>query len=768
MSGILKNQKGSAIITAIGLGLVLIIVVITVHIFTSHRTQTVVNESRRVKALGIAEAGLEFIIGELYNNSNFTTHELGSDLSWKKELNRETTLVSDTNHNFEVFSSSKGTYSGRLGDGDFKVRIGLIPYKDNIDTKAIDESRSYLKVEALGRFENTIRRVEAYLNRRYPAREFLMYDGGILSLVFGRTGSGGITNKNIFSVGHLYGHKGIEIGRILMSKHNYTSPGTDQELTEMNAIISGNGGIYFYSPIKAKFFAKNTSQLTSFTIPKNTTFPTNGKYEDKSLEPFGAFPLELSETLPSIPETLKPWIKDKTDGISITPRNPAFEQYKAVSKKTGGLFISDSSNSEYVVKYRMPKGWTGDGKNYLNAAYLDFGSNIRNGNVEVPANGVIYSDKDIVIKGNPTSNVSIVSAKNIFVAGDFNQRGDRDNIDEFYCFPQDYEGNALKDHTYNKDCQNLLKNDVNSDFKHHFAATVIARERIVYDYRSPVDCFENELFPVLKYKLAEHITENEALAKANCLEKNRSSLKASSTTVEDFSEKIDSFFTLFKLDSESSEASIKESFKKIYEENDGEFDFATFDKMTRELWESYATNYESSGERGALSASAKSSDYGVYTLLNTLKQKLNIPLNSEANENDIKDTPGDYLYFPEVTCNGMFISCGKLNNTFYAGPDVQKYYNKIGLYDPNKEIGLKHSFTSHFIHRMFGSEVNMRLYDVHRITKDDHDYIPPTRRKIYDDSLPTLGLDNSKYELAGFVVLSWADTSATEADYNNF
>lgn len=69
---------------------------------------------------------------------------------------------------------------------------------------------------------------------------------------------------------------------------------------------------------------------------------------------------------------------------------------------------------------------------------------------------------------------------------------------------------------------------------------------------------------------------------------------------------------------------------------------------------------------------------------------------------------------------------------------------------------------------MFGSEVNMRLYDVHRITKDDHDYIPPTRRKIYDDSLPTLGLDNSKYELAGFVVLSWADTSATEADYNNF
>src|SRR5574344_1643169 len=130
MSGILKNQKGSAIITAIGLGLVLIIVVITVHIFTSHRTQTVVNESRRAKALGIAEAGLELIIGELYNNSNFATHELSPDLAWKKELNREATLVSDTKHNFEIFSSSKGTYSGRLGDGDFKVRIGLIPYKD--------------------------------------------------------------------------------------------------------------------------------------------------------------------------------------------------------------------------------------------------------------------------------------------------------------------------------------------------------------------------------------------------------------------------------------------------------------------------------------------------------------------------------------------------------------------------------------------------------------------------------------------------------------
>ena len=233
-----------------------------------------------------------------------------------------------------------------------------------------------------------------------------------------------------------------------MSKHNYTTPGTDQVLTEMNAIISGNCGIYFYSPIKAKFFAKNTSQLTSFTIPKNTTFPTNGKYEDKSLEPFGAFPLELSETLPSIPETLKPWIKDKTDGISITPRNPAFEQYKAVSKKTGGLFISDSSNSEYVVKYRMPKGWTGDGKNYLNAAYLDFGSNIETVMLKFLQMVLFIRTKTLLLK-EIHFECCIVSAKNIFVAGDFNQRATEITSMNFIVFPR-LRREYFK-HTYNKD-----------------------------------------------------------------------------------------------------------------------------------------------------------------------------------------------------------------------------------------------------------------------------------------------------------------------------
>lgn len=55
---------------------------------------------------------------------------------------------------------------------------------------------------------------------------------------------------------------------------------------------------------------------------------------------------------------------------------------------------------------------------------VDFGSNLRESKVTVPENGVIYSEKDVVIKGIP-KNISIISAKNVFVAGDFNQGADR-------------------------------------------------------------------------------------------------------------------------------------------------------------------------------------------------------------------------------------------------------------------------------------------------------------------------------------------------------
>ena len=113
-----------------------------------------------------------------------------------------------------------------------------------------------------------------------------------------------------------------------------------------------------------------------------------------------------------------------------------------------------------------------------------------------------------------------------------------------------------------------------------------------------------------------------------------------------------------------------------------------------------------------------------------------------------------------------------MNNTFYAGPDVKKYFNEIGYSSSSKSAGVSNKWyesTEGFLHRTFGSETNLRLVDVKRITKDGNKYYPPTRKKVYDNTLIKLGAyEKNNLELSGFVVLSWADLAANEEEFEAF
>ncbi|PKL42810.1 MAG: hypothetical protein CVV41_12335 [Candidatus Riflebacteria bacterium HGW-Riflebacteria-1] len=775
----MRSRHGSAIITAIGMGIVLLFVIAGVQTFTSYRTQTIIQESRRVKALAIAEAGMELVLAELTKNSAFATHKLDKNLVWLATENRQQSLQDLSTHGFKLNSATSGTYSGKIGDGTFRVRVGLIPYADDPKTTNIDESLSYLRIEALGKYDTTVRRVDAVINRRYPAREFLMYDGGVLSMVYGLPN---LSNKNVFSTGHLYGHKGIEIGRIMLSAHSPVGHGTTQELSDMNAIISGAGGIFIYSPIQAQFRERRGLPAKTAVIPTNTTFPTGGTFSSPQARKNGEMPKEIADANPDLPEELRPWIKEKNDKMSMNLEEPTFTTYKTDAKTPKGLFFSKTDSSNKSIKYRMPAGWTKDNSPTLDAVYLDFGSNLRTGNVTLPANfnGVIYSEKNIVVKGNPPKDIHIVSDANVFMAGDFNQGGNPNSFDDFYGLPQDYEPgkNAMTAIDYAPAIRDRFKDDAkpNPPFRHHVAATVVARERIVYDYRSPVDCFENEIYPFMKYKLASAMG-SESNAKANCLDKNKNgtiNLKSGST---EFEEAIDQFFTDYPIESAESAAAstptedaLKQKLKDLHA--NGNMNFDDFDAVSREVWQGYASNYETktAGTRGEPSAAAKQSSYGVYKFLSGLRAKMGVPDNGnkkDFNPNVITDSPGDFLYYPEMTTNAMFISCGELNTVFYAGPDVVKYYNKIGCL--NNDVGLRHSETNHFVHRVFGSEINLRIPaepKIHRI--DASYYIPPTRRKIYDSTLPHMGIKGNKYELVSHIVISWKDTAASEDEYKDF
>ena len=774
-----NNKKGSAIITAVGMGTVLLIIIAAVFSFSQYRTQTVIQESKKVKALALAEAGLEVAIGELYNNSVFATHEVTINqsekrLDWSKEVNWENKLEENSNnkyhksnHGFKIDSDSgTGTLSGKLGDGEFKVKVGSIPYDDDEKTATIDESKAYVKIESMGIYDNTVRRVIAIVNRRYPTREFLMYDGGVLSLIYGQTTGGGY---NVFSTGHLYGHKGIEISKVMNTRHNnQTDNGTDQRLDNITAILSGDGGIFFYSPIKAKF-PGSTDWLE---IPTNSNFPLgNSGYTNSETEEFGEFPESLRDTIPPIPDNLSKWIKDKKSGVKIEPRNPAFDTYKKQAKFNTG---------SYECKYRIHTGWSGSGDS-LDAVYLDFGNNIRDGNVkesDFPSNGIIYSDKNIVIKGNPPKDVSIVSEKNVFVAGDFNQKGFKEDINQRYGFPQNYESgkNALTAYNYSETSKNLFKDDKDAaktgGARHHVAATVIAKERVVYDYRSPVDCFENELVPYMKYELAKAINTGSSDPK-DCLSPSSCQglvIKASDT-YDGFKESIASFTNKFNIGENNSKSDeLCESLKSSYEECDGSFNYDKLDKMTIKVWEAYVNDFNSD-TKGQPSSSGMEMKQGVNALLLGLRNEM---CGNPMGSSEFTDKADDYLYYPELTTNGMFVSCGKQANTFYAGPDVKKYYNEIGRSSLTSGfIPAWYDDTKGFLHRVFGSETYTRNEDVRKLSSisepKNNDYIPPTRRKIYDDTLPFLNdYSNDPLELTGFIVMSWQDLGASPEDYDNF
>ncbi|NLM17264.1 MAG: hypothetical protein GX221_06065 [Candidatus Riflebacteria bacterium] len=799
------EKKGSAILSAISMATVIAIVIIALYYFSSYRINRATTEEANVIAMAVAEAGLEMALSELYADPSFQTHKVkintqedGEDFLWEGELERKANLRPISDVNLKTKGGSKGTYEGQIGAGEFKVRLGTLPFDDNPKTEAIDESKAYIYAESLGKVGDRVRRVQAVINRRFPAREFLMFDGGVLSVVYGMANG---SDENVFSIGHLYGHQGLEISRVLMKGRQGSFQGTKQRLDKIDAVLSGDGGIFFYSDVESKFRDHNKGSEEKITISENATFPTSGTYTSAEAERKGEMPEELRNEVPVLPDEIKPWVKNKYDGISIPPVTPAFDRYKEAAKEGGKYYSSGDT------QYWLPKNWqSAYGKQSLPVVYLDFGNNVSDavsqvvgGNAvskaEVPANGVIYSESDIVIKGNPPKDVTIVSEKNVFVAGDFNHAGNPDNPKHKHGFPQLFEGgpnNADKVTNYTESSMKLYKDDAdipNGEFRHHVMANVVAKHRVVMDYRSPVDCFENELYPMLQYELGNALLnfkpgeENPGTASDNAFLRDASlpqlkyqmpqpepaeegeedaeeDSQEEYDPKEDFRNYLDKHFFEKKGYSMADKDAALDQLTAIFESCvDGSQEIeiipGKFNEMTATLWNLSKAQYEDSGIKGKCAVDA---DNILYKLYEGLYEKMK---SSDANGLD-------YLYYPEMTTNGMFISCGKINHTFYAGPDESKTFNEIGNYTQDPSVGhpYKKDGDRTFIHRNFGSEVNLRTEDV--VDLPGNGYNPPIRRRIYDDTLATGGEGLSKYAYTSYVVIRWQDTAASKEYYNEF
>ncbi|MBI3039306.1 hypothetical protein HYY75_09715, partial [bacterium] len=536
------KQRGSAIIGALIFGGILMIVIGAVMTFTSYRMEASIQEWWTLKAMGIAEAGMAVALAELAKNVNFATHEVtvGKDLPWGSA---KTYQVSTKNIGTLSIKAKDKAFWCNFGEGEFKIKCGSVPYKnDNLKTPGIDETKTYKKLEILAKLEGTVRRISAVLQSHLLAREFFLYDGNILSTPEGWLGD---KDFNYFCGGRYYGHNGVEIGKVRMEQHVPKPDGTRQIFQEVDFISSGNGNIYCYddtrfffkqSPGKEEIFKKN-SDITQ----GNTTYNTSEIYGVPDTKAnLGGLPYELIESHPKIPENFRAFVKDELTAIKIPPVRVPFGSLKNQAQ-SGGLALSSASGKKpaegvELIDYPLPKMWDEGGSQHsIKAFRIDFGTQIspKNG----PAKGIIYSEVDLIVHGNPSGNITIVSEKNIFISGDFNQKGvlkveSKPEGDlERFGLPQNYEpgpwksldskidygrnnfdyfgleGGSLKEGSPRKS----LLDDVSkteSKKKHHFAVSLIAKKRIVFDYRNPLDCFENEIYPFMRYKLAEFISKS--------------------------------------------------------------------------------------------------------------------------------------------------------------------------------------------------------------------------------------------------------------------
>lgn len=766
-------RKGSAIIVALGLGFVLLLIISGVYTFTSYRIQNTIQESVNLKALAIAEAGISCALTELSQNFGFRTHKVNRDLSWGAAESNTQSLSPNTAFKFNIDSNANGTYGGTIGEGEFRVRVGLIPLEDDPRTLNIDERFSFFKIEAMGKVQNTIRYIKGFVQRRFPGREFLMYDSDFLSIVFGEPG---VNNVNKFMIGRLYGHKGLEIGQILNTRQSACSPGTKQQIMNIDLISSGGGGVFIYNDTKMSF---RDSPTTLRVFPKNIDFPRSGTYSSDDARQHGEYPREMRDSAPpAIPEEFKKFVKNKATGANSIELKPIiFPDYEKQAQSGGKVISYGDTTSEAPDKdYKMPPGW---GTPSEKCKVLDFGSNTHDGKAKNlnPGNGVIYSNDNIIVKGNPPKDLKIVSKKNIFICGDLNQAGQwkqsgfSDVKSERYGLPQNYKGSAVADDPndptigdYRDDSslgepgpkKKLMDDTQATTFRNHKALTLIAQERVVYDYRSPVDCFENELYPFMKYKLGAALKNNTAAELA--ILKVGGSGEITSDVADKAAAKsrvIASFFNEFPMNSTTDQEALADEVANKLDSGMKLTD-AALEEVSAKIWAKYAENYEKTP------SNINDANYGVYKLLTALITKV---------KSSTTDKDDDYIYFPEMTVNGMIVSCAKRNTSFYAGPDYSKSYDEIGRKDiPG--IGREYADIKDVIQRIYGSETRYSNFDVHRIGVGDQ-YAPMTRRKIYDESLPTLGLNTPggtarDNEIAAFVLLSWRDYRATPEDYTAF
>ncbi|MBF0501223.1 MAG: hypothetical protein HQM09_13880 [Candidatus Riflebacteria bacterium] len=440
----------------------------------------------------VAEAGLNIALAEINLDPSFRTHWYYSTSSkWKEPVKKRASAIGNVSGvDLTLNGISNGAYSGETAQGEFKFRIAPVyDAKDNKSTTTLKESDMYVRAEVVAHIgdgkkseEASYRRITAFIERRCPVCENLLFDGEILDI-----GMGPYPDvRNQLISGRIYGYQwimftspgGTDLGSYLTKMEKIETPGMIQALKNTQIDFPDNTSVTLPTSADSGALSKNGYLLDGAhgAHPiKMTHLPKDSLYaKAKRRKNSGGFIIEKG-TFPA--SKYKNPYDTSAEYVDIDFGEPHLRPDAVPDPPDSG---SDTGNGSVDDQ---------DDKDEGNAKNSDPPPGSDDGGVGSPIAKLrgrkllIYSKVPLRIWGCPDRTTTIFSEKDIVIAGDFNQNP---------AMPQDYKDSFFQDYA------TPVKNG--KDF-HKVGALVMSMGRILIDISRPTLFLKNEMRPYFLYLL---------------------------------------------------------------------------------------------------------------------------------------------------------------------------------------------------------------------------------------------------------------------------
>jgi hypothetical protein len=492
----LNKRRGSGYLVVIMFAAILLILFMIFGRVKSEHQLLQSKDVRRFMATNLAESALNCIVAEMNANRAFNTHRYYNEKNgWEGPVKARETLIGEM-EDLKLDGVKDGIYSGKSSAGEFKSRFALYyGARENSKTKTFKEAEMYVKVEVVSKIgtgwnskDTTCRKISAFLERRFPANENLLYDGEVLDLA--ALGPYVNNRKNQLNLGRLYGYH-----YVLFNQAGATCPGYELGGIEK---IETPGFIRAYQNYRIGF-----SNKTSFTLhdQNDSLNVENFKDHDGYMVDgaHGAHPIKLTRLPKERIKTAAHRFR-KTCGITITKDSLPFGKYKnPYNPRAKYVDLDFGDYMSAVDEGEAGAESEGDGELGDEEDEGTGGGSVGSSSDDpeivrkLPGDKIIiYSEVPLRIWGCPDKTITIYSLEDIVIAGDFNQSPLTSQV---------YENNNYIDY------KNKIFNGKYAGGKagNKVGAMVMSEKRVYLDMSRPSLFVKNEMKPYFLYMLAKNL-----------------------------------------------------------------------------------------------------------------------------------------------------------------------------------------------------------------------------------------------------------------------